>query len=38
VKLFADNPNSGALTLNGQMVDIPHLKHAERLLQRASLG
>ena len=38
VKLFADNPGSGALSLNGQMVDIPHLKHAERLLARAALG
>lgn len=35
VKLFADNPGSGALSLDGQMVDIPHLKHAERLLARA---
>ena len=35
VKLFADNPGKGALSLNGQMVDIPHLKHAERLLARA---
>ena len=38
VKLFADNPGSGALSLDGQMVDIPHLKHAERLLARAALG
>ncbi len=38
VKLFADNPGSGALSLNGQMVDIPHLKHAERVLARAALA
>jgi citrate lyase subunit beta / citryl-CoA lyase len=36
-KLFADNPGAGALSMNGQMVDIPHLKHAERLLARAAL-
>jgi citrate lyase subunit beta / citryl-CoA lyase len=35
VKLFADNPGSGAMSMDGQMVDIPHLKHAERLLARA---
>lgn len=38
LKLFADNPGSGALSMNGQMVDIPHLKHAERLLARAALA
>ena len=38
VKLFEDNPGSGALSMNGQMVDIPHLKHAERLLARAALA
>ena len=38
VKLFADNPGSGALSLDGQMVDIPHLKTAERLLARAALA
>jgi citrate lyase subunit beta / citryl-CoA lyase len=37
VQLFAANPGSGALSMDGQMVDIPHLKHAERLLARAAL-
>jgi citrate lyase subunit beta / citryl-CoA lyase len=36
-KLFADNPGAGALSMDGQMVDIPHLKHAERLLARAAM-
>ena len=35
VKLFADNPGQGALSMDGNMVDIPHLKHAERVLARA---
>ena len=34
VKLFADNPDSGALQLDGKMVDVPHLRSAERLLER----
>jgi citrate lyase subunit beta/citryl-CoA lyase len=34
VRLFADNPESGALSLDGQMVDRPHLIRAERLLSR----
>jgi citrate lyase subunit beta/citryl-CoA lyase len=38
VRLFEDNPGAGALSLDGQMVDIPHLKHAERLLARAALA
>ena len=37
VKLFADNPGQAALSLDGNMVDIPHLKHAERVLARAML-
>ncbi len=32
VDLFAANPEAGALSLNGKMVDAPHLKAAERLL------
>ncbi len=38
VKLFADNPGLGALSLDGAMVDVPHLKHAERVLARARLA
>lgn len=32
VDLFAAHPGAGALSLNGRMVDAPHLKAAERLL------
>jgi citrate lyase subunit beta/citryl-CoA lyase len=35
VRLFADNPDAGALSLRGQMVDRPHLTRAERTLARA---
>lgn len=36
--LFRDNPNSGALSLRGQMIDRPHLIRAERILARAKLA
>ncbi|RIA43902.1 citrate lyase subunit beta/citryl-CoA lyase [Hephaestia caeni] len=32
VDLFATNPGAGALSLDGKMVDAPHLKAAQRLL------
>lgn len=32
VALFEANPGAGALSLDGSMVDAPHLKHAQRLL------
>jgi citrate lyase subunit beta/citryl-CoA lyase len=32
VALFAANPGAGALSLDGKMVDAPHLKSAQRLL------
>lgn len=32
VEAFAANPNAGALRLNDQMIDIPHLKLARRIL------
>jgi citrate lyase subunit beta/citryl-CoA lyase len=35
VRLFADNPDAGALSHRGQMVDRPHLTRAERTLARA---
>jgi citrate lyase subunit beta/citryl-CoA lyase len=35
VRLFADNPGAGTLSLRGQMVDKPHLTRAERTLARA---
>ena len=33
VQLFKDNPDAGAVGLNGKMLDLPHLYQAERLLQ-----
>ncbi len=35
VALFAASPGAGALALDGKMVDIPHLKQAERVLAQA---
>lgn len=35
VALFDANPGAGALSLNGRMVDAPHLKAARALLARA---
>ncbi len=35
VALFEENPDAGALQLNGEMVDIPHLKQARGLLAQA---
>lgn len=34
VRLFIDNPDAGALSLDGRMVDRPHLIRAQRLLAR----
>lgn len=34
VAAFAANPGAGALSLDGAMIDAPHLKAAERLLAR----
>jgi citrate lyase subunit beta/citryl-CoA lyase len=34
VALFEANPEAAALSLDGRMVDIPHLKRARRLLAR----
>ncbi len=36
VRLFADNPGSGTLALNGEMLDRPHLLQAERILDIAA--
>ena len=38
VDLFRANPDSGALSLNGKMLDMPHLKQAERVLSLARRG
>jgi len=35
VALFEENPDAGALQLDGEMVDIPHLKQARGLLAQA---
>jgi citrate lyase beta subunit len=35
VELFAANPTAGALSLEGKMVDRPHLKQAQAVLTRA---
>ncbi|MBT8087600.1 MAG: CoA ester lyase [Gammaproteobacteria bacterium] len=35
VDLFAENPGAGAIGMDGQMIDRPHLLQAERLLQLA---
>lgn len=35
VQAFADNPGAGTVGLNGAMVDIPHLKLAQKLLSEA---
>ncbi len=34
VALFDDNPGAGALGMDGEMIDRPHLVQAQRLLQR----
>ena len=36
VELFAGNPDAGALGLDGEMVDRPHLKQAERIVALAA--
>ena len=37
VALFRDNPDAGALSLRGQMIDRPHAVRAERILARANM-
>jgi citrate lyase subunit beta / citryl-CoA lyase len=34
VTLFRDHPGAGTLALDGQMLDIPHLRQAEKILAR----
>jgi citrate lyase subunit beta/citryl-CoA lyase len=36
VALFAENPGAGALGMDGEMIDRPHLVQAERILQLAN--
>jgi citrate lyase subunit beta/citryl-CoA lyase len=33
--LFEDDPQAGAFSLNGKMIDRPHLIQARRMLARA---
>jgi citrate lyase subunit beta / citryl-CoA lyase len=35
VDAFAANPGAGVLSIDGKMVDAPHLKQAQRLIKRA---
>lgn len=35
VDAFAANPGTGVVAIEGEMIDMPHLKRAERLLRRA---
>ena len=35
VAAFADNPGAGVTSLNGEMLDRPHLERAKRVLSRA---
>jgi len=32
IDAFAANPEAGTLSLNGKMIDKPHLKQAERVM------
>ncbi len=36
VAAFVANPGAGVLQLDGQMIDAPHLKQAQRILQQAA--
>jgi citrate lyase subunit beta/citryl-CoA lyase len=38
VALFAAHPGAAALSLDGRMVDIPHLRQAQNILARAPAG
>lgn len=37
VAAFAQQPDAGVLSIDGQMIDRPHLRNAERLLKRVTL-
>jgi citrate lyase subunit beta/citryl-CoA lyase len=38
VATFKKTPNAGAVAIEGKMLDLPHLKSAQRLLQRAQIN
>lgn len=35
IATFAEHPGAGVLSFNGEMIDAPHLKQAQRLISRA---
>jgi citrate lyase subunit beta/citryl-CoA lyase len=35
IDAFAANPGAGVLSIDGKMIDAPHLKQAQRLIERA---
>lgn len=38
VDAFAAQPDAGVLSIDGQMIDAPHLKQAQRILSRAGIA
>ncbi|NJO22726.1 MAG: HpcH/HpaI aldolase/citrate lyase family protein [Sphingomonadales bacterium] len=38
VRAFAENPGAGVASLNGKMLDQPHLKLAQKVLARAQVA
>jgi citrate lyase subunit beta/citryl-CoA lyase len=36
VAAFENSPGSGAVGLDGKMIDIPHLKQAQALIEQAA--
>ena len=36
IQAFSDNPGAGAVSVDGKMTDIPHLKQARRILDQAN--
>jgi citrate lyase subunit beta / citryl-CoA lyase len=38
IDLFADNPDAGVVGLDGEMLDRPHIRRAERILAAAKLN
>jgi citrate lyase subunit beta/citryl-CoA lyase len=38
VEAFAAQPDAGVLSIDGQMIDAPHLKQAQRVLARAGIS
>ncbi|MDX1736065.1 MAG: HpcH/HpaI aldolase/citrate lyase family protein, partial [Halioglobus sp.] len=36
IRAFEDSDGAGTVSLDGRMLDVPHLKQARRLLERAA--